>query len=349
MIERAHHTALFLFCGMVGATVFFYTTNNSADRIVRHRLRPAPSCRADLLAFGDVNLGRSLGQRILKDEVHYPFEKMAGDSADIYFVNLESTLSEQQGETESPGSNYVFTGPPAGAQTLSGAGITCVATANNHAYDYGEQAALETLDHLDAANIAHIGTAKTGDHVFEPLWIERNGIRFALFAVTDFMNIGGAWRTHVASTDSALLFPKIREAAVLADAIVVSVHGGNEYAEVPSERMEAFMHACVKQGASLVLGHHPHVSYGIEKVDGRFIVASLGNYVFSQPQNEWTQLSYGVLFSFSKKDGTTTVSLKRIIPIDVGFQPSRISDAGVREKLFARTQRYSTIPLTEFH
>jgi len=346
---RTHYAAVGLFCGMACATMYFLSTTNSGARIARAHLRPAPTYEATLLAFGDVNLGRSLGQLILRDAVHYPFEKFGRDTADIYFVNLESTLSEQQGETESPASNYVFTGPPIGAVTLAGAGVTHVATANNHTYDYGERAALETIGHLDRANIAHVGTAAAPEHVFEPLWVEKNGLRIALFAVTDFMNTGGAWRTHVASTDTALLFPKMRDAASTADALVISIHGGDEYAEVPSERMRRFMHACLRQGATVVLGHHPHVSYGIEKADGRYIVASLGNFVFHQPQREWTQLSYGVLFAFSKKDGRTAVSLKRIIPVAVGFQPARISDAGVRGKLLARTQLYSTFSLTPFH
>jgi poly-gamma-glutamate capsule biosynthesis protein CapA/YwtB (metallophosphatase superfamily) len=346
---RTHHTALLLFGGMICATAFFYETNNSADRVVRRRSRPAPSREASLLAFGDVNLGRSLGRKILNDAVHYPFEKFSGDSADIYFVNLESTLSEQHGETESPESNFVFTGPPLGAETLAGAGITCVATANNHAYDYGERAALETIDHLDQTNIAHVGTAKDPGNVFEPLWIEKNGIRFAFFAVTDFMNGGRTWRDHVASTDTARLFPKIREAAAAADAVVVSIHGGDEYAEVPSVRMNRFMHSCLDQGAAVVLGHHPHVPYGIEEHGGRYIVTSLGNFVFYQPQNEWTQVSYGVVFHFSKHGARTTVALTRIIPVTVGFQPMRIGDAGERRKLFSRVQRYSTISLTQFH
>ncbi len=346
---RTHHTAFGLFCGMACATALFLSTTNTSARIARKLTRPAPTYEATLLAFGDVNLGRSLGQVLLKDAVHYPFEKFERDTADIYFVNLESTLSDQNGETESPESNYVFTGPPIGAVTLAKAGVTYAATANNHAYDYGERAALETIDHLDRANIAHVGTAKAAEHVFEPLWIEKNGLRIALFAVTDIMNTGWGWRTHVASTDTALLFPKMRTAASTADAMVISIHGGDEYAEVPSDRMRRFMHACLRQGATVVLGHHPHVPYGIERLDGRYIVASLGNFVFHQPQREWTQLSYGVLFTFSKKDGKTAVSLKRIIPIAVGFQPARISDAGVRGKLLARTQRYSSISLTQYH
>jgi poly-gamma-glutamate capsule biosynthesis protein CapA/YwtB (metallophosphatase superfamily) len=346
---RRFHTVLVLFCGMACAAGYFWLTDRAADHASVIRTRPAPSYQATLLAFGDVNLGRWLGQKIQSKAIHYPFERFYADTADIFFVNLESTLSDQRGETESPSSNYVFTGPPLGAATLAGGGITCAATANNHAYDYGERAVLETIDNLDDANIAHVGSAKAAENLYEPLWIEKHGIRFAFFAVTDLMNGGQKWKVHVAATDTAKLFPKIREAAHHADAIVVSVHGGDEYAEVPSRRMHAFMHACVSQGAAVVLGHHPHVPYGIEETGGRFIVASLGNFVFFQPQNEWTQLSYGVLFQFTKKGKATIVSLKRIIPITVGFQPARITDAVGRKKLLTRMQRYSTISLTQLH
>jgi poly-gamma-glutamate capsule biosynthesis protein CapA/YwtB (metallophosphatase superfamily) len=346
---RTRHTVMLLVCGMACATTYFHATTNVYDRVSRQVSRRAASHEASLLAFGDVNLGRSLGQVILAAGSRYPFEKFVRDSADIYFVNLESTLSEQHGETESPESNYIFTGPPLGAEALALAGITCVATANNHAYDYGERAMRETIENLDKVNIAHCGSAQETANVFEPLWIEKNGIRFAFFAVTDFMNAGKQWREHVASTDTAKLFPKLREAAGCADAVVISIHGGDEYADVPSGRMNRFMHACLSQGVAVVLGHHPHVPYGIEEIKGRYIVSSLGNFVFHQPQNEWTQLSYGVVFQFSKKAAATSVRLKEIIPVAVGFQPMQIIDADVRGKLLARVQKYSTISLTQFH
>jgi len=89
-----------------------------------------------LLAFGDVNLGRVLGKKIYAGDIDYPFVriKQLFETADVVFVNLESQLSDQDGETERPGSNLIFTGPKEGAGTLRRSGITMVATANNHRF-----------------------------------------------------------------------------------------------------------------------------------------------------------------------------------------------------------------------
>lgn len=334
---------------IITATAYVASTTDHRLRVHRSRREGAPESKVTLLAFGDVNLGRTLGQSLLHEGPEYVFRRFTLDTADIVFVNLESTLSEQHGETESPVNNIIFTGPPIGAQALARAGITLAATANNHAYDYGERAMLETIERLDAANIAHAGTAKHGAYAYEPLCLERNGLKLAFFAVTDLMNQGWHWRQHTATTDTMLLFPKLREASSEVDAVIVSVHGGDEYAETPSVRIEAFARQCIAQGARLVLGHHPHVPYGIDSVQGGYIVASLGNFIFHQPQAEWAQKSYGVMFEFSKADSGVSLKLKRIVPIDVGFQPERARSDGDREQIFMRAQRFSTISLAPFH
>src|SRR3954471_17919047 len=93
--------------------------------------KPAPFV---IVAAGDVNLGRECGQAILEDPQYDPFRFMGpiwGDAA-LRFVNLESQLSDQDGETQSPRNRLIFTGPPGGAETLAQAGVAVVSTANNH-------------------------------------------------------------------------------------------------------------------------------------------------------------------------------------------------------------------------
>ena len=66
---------------------------------------PRPSApKADrlvIMAGGDVNLGRGLGQRILRDPACDPFRSLAPlwSEADLRFTNLESQLSDQKGLT----------------------------------------------------------------------------------------------------------------------------------------------------------------------------------------------------------------------------------------------------------
>ncbi|MCX6136531.1 MAG: CapA family protein, partial [Ignavibacteriales bacterium] len=195
-----------------------------------------------LLAFGDVNLGRVLGQKIYAGDIDYPFVhlKKLFETADIVFVNLESQLSEQEGETQRPGSNLVFTGPSEGAGTLKRSGVTVVATANNHAFDYGKDALFETLANLDAVGLRHAGTARRSDSLYVPALFSVQGISFALFAVTDIMNTKTGWEPYVAFADTARLFPVVRAAASSVDAVIVSYHGGEGFAGTPTEHTRSF-------------------------------------------------------------------------------------------------------------
>jgi len=312
------------------------------------RRAEVPSIRTvTLLAFGDVNLGRMVGQRILSGDLDYPFRNISlrRDSAEIVFANLESQLSDQKGETQDPVHNLIFTGPPNGGRTLANFGLAYVSTANNHAYDYGKRALLETLDHLDQENIGHFGTARSPRALYEPLMVEKNGIRFAFFAVTDLMNFKHGWHDYVAVTDSSKLFPAIREAAASADVVVLSVHGGDEYSDLPMRRLTAFEEESIAQGVTIVLGHHPHVPYGIRHVGKGYIIHSLGNFVFYQPQLFWTQLSFAVTIVVEKKGDTTAVSSVECIPLQAGYQPSVLTDSGNVNRLLSRMQSLSNIPI----
>ncbi len=301
-----------------------------------------------MLAFGDVNLGRMVGQKILTGEIDFPFEKISyrRDSTDIVFANLECQLSDQKGETQDPVHNLIFTGPPNGAEALAKFGFTHVSTANNHAFDYGRHALVETLDHLDGENIVHIGTTRSARTLYEPVMFEKGGIRFAIFAVTDLMNFKHGWHDNVATTDTSKLFPAIREAAASVNVVLLSVHGGDEYSDRPTKRMEKFDEECVKEGVTIVLGHHPHVPYGIEHFGNGYIFHSLGNFVFYQPQLFWTQLSFAAKITFKKSAAGTVVTAVECIPLQSGYQPAVLSDSSALNQLQKRLQSLSNIPIT---
>ncbi|MEW5799632.1 MAG: CapA family protein [Bacteroidota bacterium] len=310
-----------------------------------------PVYRATFMAFGDINLGRMIGQRILKGDIDFPFQKinLSEDSADIIFANLESQLSDQNGETVNKKSNIVFTGPPEGAQSLRNAGITVVSTANNHALDYGNSALRETIDLLRSENIFHVGTSKSLKNLYQPLIIEKNNIKFAIFAVTSFVNFNPKrWMETVAATDTVRLKEEIDKVRESVDIIVLSYHGGVEYTLRPVEPTRRFADWCIKNGVDLFIGHHPHVSFGVQKRSDKFIVHSLGNFVFFQPQHYWTQRSYGIKFWFEKQDSSVAFGIEKFIPLKVGLQTERLIDTTEIKKLRYRTQQLSNFDLSTY-
>jgi poly-gamma-glutamate capsule biosynthesis protein CapA/YwtB (metallophosphatase superfamily) len=293
------------------------------------------------LAVGDVNLGRRVGQVMLSGDTLFAFQAVRDSFVkyDVVFANLESQISDQNGETVSPASNVVFTGPPSGAEALHMAGITLVSTANNHALDYGVGAQKETGARLNNAGIVFAGTSSSPESLYEPAVFERKGLRFALFAVTEIMNRGNAaWRTHVAAADSGKLFPRIRAIRNEADVVILSYHGGVEYSDEPATGVRHFAHAALNAGADLFLGHHPHVPQLVEQVGEKYIVYSLGNFVFQQPSRWWTQYSFALAGRFVRNGSTTSLRFVGCLPVRCGYQPSFLTSGPEFSRVLQRTQ-----------
>ena len=74
----------------------------------------------------------------------------------------------------------------------------------------------------------------------------------------------------------------VEAAREVADVVVVMVHGGYEYRGNPNTLQRTFANAALDAGASLVLGHHPHVLQGFAKRGDKLIAFSLGNFVFAR-------------------------------------------------------------------
>ncbi len=307
------------------------------------------SSTVTVLAFGDVNLGRSVGQEILKGDIDYPFDSIRVflQQADLVFVNLESQLTDQNGETQHPKDRFIFCGPPEGALSLRQAGIDIVSTANNHAFDYGTRGLVETIENLVKAEVVHVGTGTDSAQTFPPAIVTRKGIRIGFVAYTEFVNIKGAWGGRISLFDTKRVRKEIGDLRRQVDVVVASYHGGAEYVDEPPKRTRMQMQALVDAGADVVLGHHPHVPQGLELYKGKIIFYSLGNFIFYQPQRFWTQRSIGVELTFTKHTSSTVLSQTRLLPLRVGKQPSYLHDSAERDGLLARLRTLSPVPLNE--
>ena len=302
------------------------------------------------LALGDVNLGRRGGQVILKGDTLYPFARVADTlrAYDVVFANLESNISDQHGRTEHPRNNMIFTAPPAAAQALKRGGVRVVATANNHALDFGVSARDQTIRYLDSAGVFHCGTPGKGESLYHPALFRANGIRMAFFAVTDLMNGRGVkWNDLVAGADTGGLLPSIRAVRETTDVVVVSYHGGVEYAPKASERTRMFARQVLEGGADIVLGHHPHIPYGIETAGGKVAAHSLGNFVFMQPDRTWTRFSFALSFDIIRDATGTRIRSLRALPLRAGFQPEFLPPGSEAARIRQRIRLLSSQDVQE--
>jgi poly-gamma-glutamate synthesis protein (capsule biosynthesis protein) len=301
-----------------------------------------------LLALGDVNLGRTVGQEILKGKMDYPFEKFGGvlKRAEIVFANLECPVTDQNGETQSLKSNVIFCAPPGAAATLRRAGVTVVSTANNHAFDYGLKGLWETIKFLNQDSIHFTGTVADSGAEFAPIIIERNNIRIGIIAYTQSVNmIRGTNSGLISVFDSARAQREIGTLKDSVDFVLASYHGGDEYKDVSGKYAEREMKLLADFGVNVVFGHHPHVPQGIEMYHRCLMFHSLGNAVFNQPQRFWTQRSFAALVRFEKRNEQKKISSIELIPFHPGYQPTTDLNADDIQKLMNRIQSLSTITI----
>ncbi len=102
-----------------------------------------------------------------------------------------------------------------------------------------------------------------------------------------------------------------------ADCIITSLHWGIENVFYPSPGQIDLARKMIDAGATLILGHHPHVVQGIEEYKGGLIAYSLGNFQFALHSNrlirERTRRSI-ILITDLGKDGMKSYS---VIPIKI--------------------------------
>jgi poly-gamma-glutamate synthesis protein (capsule biosynthesis protein) len=104
-----------------------------------------------------------------------------------------------------------------------------------------------------------------------------------------------------------------------ADAVVVSLHWGTEYASRPGARQRELAQAAVEAGADLVLGHHTHTLQGLEAFArggaGRALVAySLGNFVFDSPPSLGRRVIESVILRCRfGKDGLISAEVRAVV------------------------------------
>lgn len=304
---------------LVGAfSVRTFSVANSAE------LSKAPlKQEATLLFVGDIMLSRNVGKLMReKNDPHFPFLKVASTTAaaDIAFGNLENPVSERGVRS---GSIYSFRADPASTtEALLFAGFDVVSLANNHIWDYGRQAFIDTYEVLEKNGIGAAGTGPDYE------WAHRSVIRsvgttdVAFLAYTNLLPkwLGLASSTPVAARyDDDTLKADIVKAKEAADAVVVSFHWGVEYDTTHNQEQERVAKLAIDAGAKIVVGHHPHVVQEVEEYNEGLILYSLGNFVFDQNFSKDTRRGLAVEV---KLLGTDIAEFaKREVAFTKDFQP----------------------------
>jgi poly-gamma-glutamate synthesis protein (capsule biosynthesis protein) len=150
-------------------------------------------------------------------------------------------------------------------------GVDCVTLANNHALDFGTEALLETLAHLEAAGIRHVGAGRDLAAAHRPVVLESSGIRLGIVGVSDHPEdfAAGSDRPGIAFADllssvPAWLTDLVRDLAAEVDVVLVTPHWGPNMTPGPVAHVRRAADALLGAGASLIAGHSAHVFHGVD-------------------------------------------------------------------------------------
>ena len=252
------------------------------------------------------------------------------EGADYAVANLETTLS-----TEGPYSGYpAFRSPAALAGDLKELGFDLMLTANNHCLDRGYSGLTATLDALDGAGLAHVGTYASQEDAASPVHLaDVGGIQVAFLGYTYGTNgiplpdgkeyavslFNTDYMTSLSTLDTGKLEADLAAARALEpDLIAVMIHWGVEYQTKQNSYQEEIADLLISHGANLVLGGHSHVPQPMEERtvtgwDGAertgFVCYSLGNFISSQV-GPLTDTTSALTLELTKDHGTgeTTVT-----------------------------------------
>ena len=230
----------------------------------------------DLLMIDDPASGRPARRESLVDD---NLHRLLGD-CDVVFANLECTLSGD-GKTVPTEPRVVASAEQ--VRRIRAAGVTVVTLANNHMFDCMQAGFHALRDLLDELGIAHFGAGDDLDQAAAPAIVEARGCRFAFLAGVDERSgpsrLAAPGQYGVAPLDMDRLTHQIAELSRTVDHGIVSLHWGEERFNIPSPGQIAQARALIDAGASMVLGHHPHVLQGLERHRDRPILYSLGNFL----------------------------------------------------------------------
>jgi len=270
------------------ACLFLNACTDSRDKSEYIVNQPAKS--VSIVAVGDIMLGGTAQEVLLKEGYDYPFKNVAPllKYADIVMGNLEGPLTSICNSSMNLDKQYVFRSPADKvAPALSKAGFNLLSLANNHILDYGVIGMNDTIDALNQHRINYLGAgnniheARAGTIINPPPVNKNRKLGFLSYSLTFPESF---WATSnsagTAFGHQQQISDDIKRLGKLADSVIVSFHWGREKTTRLRPYQPKLARAAIDAGASVVLGHHPHILQAIEQYNGGLIIYSLGNFVF---------------------------------------------------------------------
>tara|TARA_Y100001954_G_C15794197_1_gene596753 strand:- start:1156 stop:2283 length:1128 start_codon:yes stop_codon:yes gene_type:complete len=266
------------------------------------------------------------------------------NSSDFNIVNLESPIINYNKDF----SRILKTGPNLSTNNkiidhFNNLNIGLVTAANNHILDYGQDGLNHTINELREKNIEFVGIGKNLDNAQKYVIKQFEKIKIA---VVNFCE--NEW--SIAGENSAGANPlnlidnhnQIKSAKENSDFVIVIIHGGHEYYNLPSPRMVKQYRFFAECGADLIVGHHTHCISGYEIHKNVPIFYGLGNMIFTK-SNKNKSWYYGLSLILNiNKEKNITWEICPIKQSNIDFKTDLL-EGHAKERIINEFLNYSLI------
>lgn len=209
------------------------------------------------------------------------------ESADIMMINNEFPYTDRG--TPVQGKKFTFRASPSSVSYLQDLGVDIVSLANNHAYDYGEQGFVDTLQTLKDARIPYVGAGMNEEEALQPVYYIINNMKIAFVSATqiekgDYPDTKGATKEAPGvfrCWNPEKLLQVVAEAKENSDFVIVYIHWGTENQEGTDWAQDEQAPQIAAAGADLIIGDHPHLLQKIDVINTTPVIYSLGNFWFN--------------------------------------------------------------------
>ncbi len=300
-----------------------------------------------LSAIGDI-LIHSPVYKDAKGEDGYDFLPML-EKVRPYLEQPTITIANQEtmiGGEELGLSTYPsFNSPHEVGDALKEVGVDVVTIANNHTLDRGEEAVQNAIEHWETIDMMYTGSYKDQeDREKVRVYETGEGVSVAFLSYTYGTNgipVPEGKDFLVNLIDKEWMESEIDKAKELADAVILSLHFGNEYERYPDDTQKDLVQFAADQGVHAVIGHHPHVLQPMEWVTGKndnetLVVYSLGNFLSNQ-QGLYKRIGGITNFSIKKTEKGDRVDIEVHSP---EFMPTYVT-------FDANQTNYRVVPMNQ--
>jgi len=262
-------------------------TGDTGDPEPEPKPKPKPKPKGRLLIHGtgDVSIDPSYIPNFTANGFDYAWTGLDGlfEDDDLTVINLECAVSDLGSAVPK---EFNFRGDPAALRPMRRAGIEVTNLGNNHAYDYGPEALVDTYRNIVEAGLHPVGAGRNARQALKPAQFRIEGWKIAVLGfalVVDPFPQAVATRTEpgvAAGHDINLMVRTVRHVSRRADVTIVTIHWGVELDTAPRPDQVVLGHRFVDAGADMIFGHHSHRIQPVDRYKGRPIFWGLGNFVW---------------------------------------------------------------------